>query len=146
MTQFIWLNEYEIGNETVDQQHRYLFDLANQIVDPTNDAQKTHLNVLSLHHYVREHFAYEEALMRQCTFPGYERHIKEHAELIRKLNEIGTGIISGDIGPLYIQEFMQNWLLEHILKQDTQIASALNQQKPSRIPENQDRELTESVE
>lgn len=129
MNNFIWLDEYKIGNDTVDQQHQYLFDLANQIVDPNNDPQKTHLNVLSLHHYVREHFAYEEAVMKQCNFSGHDQHIKEHTQLIRKLNEIGTGIISGDIGPDYVMDFMRNWLLEHILKKDMAISEYINQQK-----------------
>jgi len=40
MNKFIWLDEYKIGDEIIDQQHEYLFDLANQIVDPDNDAQK----------------------------------------------------------------------------------------------------------
>jgi len=77
MTSFIWLDEYKIGDDTIDQQHQYLFDLANQIVDPFNDAQKTHLNVLSLYHYFREHFKAEESLMQQHHYSAYAEHVKK---------------------------------------------------------------------
>ena len=59
---FVWLNEYNIGHDTVDQQHQYLFNLANLIVNPYNDQQKTYHNVVALYQYVREHFRNEELL------------------------------------------------------------------------------------
>lgn len=30
---FIWCREYEIGHPLIDQQHRHLFDLINQLDD-----------------------------------------------------------------------------------------------------------------
>jgi len=127
MSSFTWLEEYKIGDETIDQQHQYLFDLANQIVDPDNDQQKTHMTVLALYHYVREHFKDEEAFMVKLNYPGYEEHVKEHEDLRQKLTEIGTGILSGDISSEQVMEFMRSWLLEHILGKDVPLGEFLRQ-------------------
>ena len=125
---FTWLEEYKIGNATIDQQHEYLFDLANQIVDPDNDQQKTYHNVLALYHYVREHFKDEELLMQQCRYSGYAEHVKEHELLTRRLDEISSGIIGGETGPNDVMVFMRNWLLDHILGKDILLGEFLRRQ------------------
>jgi len=129
MNKFIWLDEYKIGDEIIDQQHEYLFDLANQIVDPENDAQKTHLNVLALYHYFREHFKDEESLMKQYNYPDYEEHVKKHENLTKKLREINDGIVTGEISLQDVTEFMQNWVHGHILGEDLILGQFLRQQK-----------------
>ena len=111
----------------IDKQHEDLFDLANQIVDPNNDLQKTHQNVLALYYYVREHFKDEEALMKQCKYPDYKEHIKEHALLTKRLAEVSSSIITGEIKPAEIMKFMRNWLLGHVVGKDVLIADFVHQ-------------------
>lgn len=135
-TNFKWLDEYKIGNDTIDQQHQYLFDLANEIVHPNNDQQKTHHNVLALYHYVREHFKAEEALMKLYNYSDYEEHVKEHDLLSKRLNEISSGIIRGAIGPNDVMKFMRNWLLNHILGRDILLGDFLRQQHDSTSQKN----------
>ncbi len=64
---FIWLDEYLIGNETIDQQHQYLFDLANLIVESKSTSILTK-HIMSLFKYVREHFRDEEVLMKKMGY------------------------------------------------------------------------------
>lgn len=124
---FRWLNEYNVGYDAIDRQHQYLFDLANQIVDPNNDQQKTHLNVMSLNHYVKEHFKDEEALMKKYNFPGYEEQVKEHDLLTKRLAEISPGIITGDVRQEEVVKFMRNWLLHHIIGKDVPLGDFLRE-------------------
>lgn len=128
MSHFKWLDEYNIGNDEIDRQHQYLFDLANQIVDPENDPQKTHHNVLALVYYVREHFNDEQSLMQQCDYPRSQEHIQKHDELIQRLTEISADINTGEASPEEIMSFMQNKLLEHIFHLDVLLAESLRQQ------------------
>lgn len=127
MSNYIWLDEYKIGDETIDRQHEYLFDLANQIIDPLNDSQKTYHNVVALHHYVKEHFRDEEALMRESNYADYKEHIKEHTMLSQKLTGITAGIINGESSREDIMLFMRGWLLEHILGKDLLLGKFLRQ-------------------
>lgn len=126
-TYFSWLDEYNIGSDTIDQQHKYLFDLANQIVDPHNDQQKTYHNVLALYHYTRQHFKGEEALMKQYNYSGYEEHVKEHDLLTKRLDEISAGINGGETSRTDVMEFMRGWLLDHILGKDVLFGDFLRQ-------------------
>lgn len=126
---FTWQDEYNIGNEHIDQQHRYMFNLANEIVDPNNDQQKTHHNVLALYHYVREHFKAEAELMKKYEYWDYEAHIKEHGELSNRLDEISFGIIRGETSRAEVMKFMRGWLLDHILGRDVLLGNFLRQLK-----------------
>lgn len=130
---FQWLDEYKIGDTTIDKQHQYLFDLANQIVDPNNDQQKIYHNTMALFHYVKEHFAAEEAIMKQYRYADYDEHVNEHALLSKRLDEINSGVIRGDIGPGEVMRFMRNWLLNHILGRDILLGDYLRQQQESAV-------------
>jgi hemerythrin len=133
MSSFTWLDAYKIGNQTIDQQHEYLFDLANQIVDPENDPQKTHLNVMALYHYVGEHFKDEEALMKKYDYPKFAEHHAQHAVLTQQLTEISSGIINGDISPQAVMHLMNTWLLDHILRKDLLLADFLHQKTDTNL-------------
>jgi len=117
VAEFIWLDDYQIGNETIDQQHKYLFELANLIVDP----QHTHAirtNFMQLFKYVREHFSAEETLMKKHNYPRYGKHLIEHEKLLDHLLEISESIGRGQFQHDKIVNFMKNWLLVHIVEED----------------------------
>ena len=130
MSEFIWLDKYKIGNDTIDQQHEYLFDLANRIVDPKN-AHTIAQNIMLLFRYVREHFKTEEDIMKQYHYSDYDLHVNQHEQLIEALTEISKGINSGETGLDDIAGFMHNWLLTHILEKDLQIGDFLHTQQTS---------------
>jgi hemerythrin len=126
MTKFIWLEEYRTGDDTIDRQHKYLFDLANQIIDPLNDIQKTYHNFLTLNHYITEHFKVEESLMKQCGDPDYHEHVKEHNAFAQKLPEISMSIISGAISLAKVTDFINRWYFEHFLEKDVLLTNLLH--------------------
>ncbi len=127
----IWLDSYKTGNKILDQQHEKLFELAKVVVDPNNDPQKTHLNLLALQHYVKEHFDTEEKIMQQCNFPDYSAHAAEHADLLRQLDDIGTEILTNELGVDEIKQRMQRWLFEHFFKRDMMLVEYLRNQAAS---------------
>jgi hemerythrin len=133
MTKLVWLDEYRIGDDTIDQQHKYLFDLANQIVDPFNDAQKIHHNLKMLYHYVIEHFKVEESFMRQCNYPDYKKHIKEHDEIARKLSEISMSVITGETSSSDVAEVIHRWQSEHFLEKDLSLADLLQHKNKHKL-------------
>ena len=122
---FVWLDEYQTGQDTVDQQHQYLFELANSIVNPYNDQQTTHLNVQALYEYTQTHFRDEELLMEQYEYPDCERHKKIHKQLIAKLNAVGSGILTDETPRSVVINFMKDWVLTHILSEDMRFSHFL---------------------
>jgi len=91
--------------------------------------KKTHLNVLALYHYFREHFKDEETLMKQYHYPDYAEHVKNHEELSKKLSEINDGIVTGETSLDEVAEFMQNWVHGHILEEDLILGKFLHRIK-----------------
>lgn len=125
MTEIEWLDEYNTGNETIDQQHRYLFDLAKQTIDPDNDSQATHHKFLVLEHFLKDHFAEEEKLMLELGYPGIDQHKQEHALLLAELDEIGQEIVRGEMNKDKISDFMRHWVFEHFQKKDMALKQCL---------------------
>lgn len=122
---FVWLDEYKIGHDTVDKQHQYLFELAKRIVNPDNDQQATHLNVEALYEYTHSHFRDEELLMEQSHYPDYEPHKKAHKKLIAQLNAVSGGILTDETPRAVVVKFMKDWLLIHILDEDMRFGDFL---------------------
>lgn len=118
MTNLQWLDEYNTGNETIDKQHRYLFDLANQMLDPYNDYQAAHHKFVVLDHFLKDHFDEEERLMADHNFSEIGRHKKAHQLLLAELDEISQEIVRGEMNKDKILDFMRHWLFDHFLKMD----------------------------
>jgi hemerythrin len=127
---FIWHNEYLIGNETIDQQHKYLFDLANLILESKNTPILTK-HFMSLYKYVREHFRDEEALMKKFRYPGYEDQAQAHEQMLTRLCEISSNIHAEKWTRDEIMDFMQGKFLAHILEMDSLLGDFFYRQNRS---------------
>jgi hemerythrin len=117
-----WKDEYSVGITLIDQQHKQLVRLLDQLGESlTKQNQKevtTHV-ALSLLRYTQAHFLTEERLMIKHSYPGYEAHRKEHESLaVRVANfqqsaERGSTTISEEL-----YKFLSDWLVHHILETD----------------------------
>ncbi|WP_020481509.1 bacteriohemerythrin [Methylomonas sp. MK1] len=119
MNKFVWENQYLLGNEVVDQQHRELFDLANQLVN-SKDTQALAENIMLLYQHVREHFQAEEAFMKQHGYPEYQHHVQTHNLMLEKLIAFSQKINRQKCQELDVSGFMRDWL-NHILEEDAAI-------------------------
>ncbi|AMK78498.1 MULTISPECIES: bacteriohemerythrin [Methylomonas] len=119
MNEFVWENQYLLGNETVDQQHKELFRLANQLV-ASKDTQALAENIMLLYQHVREHFHAEEAFMKQHGYPEYQHHVQTHNLMLEKLVEFSRGISQQKLQELDLPGFMRDWI-NHIVEEDAAI-------------------------
>lgn len=120
MATFWWLDDYRVGDALIDNQHQYLFSLANDLVDSRDRENLIH-NAMQLFRYVREHFEYEETVMRQTGYPAYEEHLVLHEGLINQLSAISSDIANDRWSMASLQQFMNEWLLGHIVEQDKKL-------------------------
>lgn len=119
-----WRDSYAIGEPTIDDQHRRLFDLSDQLLLAADQPQLT-AAMMALYQYVRTHFGYEEALMRRIGYFGYAGHRALHETLIERLNALAAEIAAGHWQPHKLKSFMNDWLLVHIAEHDRQLARHL---------------------
>ncbi len=114
--QFTWSDEYSVGNEVLDSQHKHLFDLGNRIQQAKPSEAKAY--VMSLYKYIRLHFTEEEHHMEKIGFPGVDGHRMMHEQLITRLNDLSDGFTPDMIDEL--ARFLHDWILNHLLKEDHQ--------------------------
>ena len=117
--QFIWENKYSVGNSKIDNQHKEMFKLGNDLPEVLN-AQEINPIIMRLYKYTREHFSLEEEMMKSIKFPLLAEHITVHEELISKLNKISSRPFNSDKEVLRFKQFVYGWLIEHILCKDMQ--------------------------
>jgi len=122
---FIWKKCYEIGHSMVDQQHEYLFDLANNVVESKSKNELTKY-IMLLYKYIREHFRDEEKLMKDVEYPDYQAHKLTHNMLLDRMNEISEKVAQDNLAEDEIKEFMEDWLLDHILLKDGALGDFLS--------------------
>lgn len=127
-----WRDEYRVGIAQIDAEHQYLFKLINEFHDEHARGGKSPevLQVLNrLVAYAEEHFQHEEALMQSIGYPRLARQRGLHEKLffsIFMLNEkLSQGSAKVDAETL---RFLKNWLVGHIVKEDTDIGDFMKRQ------------------
>ena len=121
-----WKDEYSIGIELIDDQHKRLFEIGNSAYELLrNDFcvdkyDKITEIIEELRQYTVFHFETEEEYMLEMKYIGYFEQKKEHDAFIKKINAVNLKEVDEDQDK-YIEdllEFVFNWILNHILKKD----------------------------
>jgi hemerythrin len=122
MTRMHWREDYSVNIISIDQQHRRMIDLINQLHDAvrTNQEKKTLGSVLSqLFSYTKNHFKTEEALMRAYKYPALESHKVEHQILVKRVTDFRKKFETGTLTDAFdLVNFLMGWLEGHILGTD----------------------------
>ncbi|MEW6219265.1 MAG: bacteriohemerythrin [Thermodesulfobacteriota bacterium] len=125
-----WKNEYSVNIREIDDQHRQLVSMINELDRAMLQGQgKQALGTIlgSLISYAGSHFATEERLMRQHGFPGYEEHAGKHAKMTEKVLDLARQHEAGRPAlTIEVMKFLQDWLDKHILGTDKKYGPFLN--------------------
>ena len=125
-----WKDDYAIGIDEIDQQHKILFEIAGQAYDLlTNDFYTDKYDKIleiieELKNYTIFHFKSEEEYMLSIKYKRFLSQKIEHDEFIEKFNSIDFKSI--DFGQdkyiISILEYLTDWVSSHILEKDKLIA------------------------
>jgi hemerythrin-like metal-binding protein len=115
-----WKNEYSVGVEKLDQQHRQILVLMNGIISrPAADPTVASETLTALFKYAEEHFTYEEKLMHDYAYPETAEHEKEHKDFCKKVAQFSLSASKADQSiTTDILDFLAKWLVLHILRCD----------------------------
>jgi hemerythrin len=116
---FTWSNDYSVGNEELDNHHRYLLELGNTIQSAKPEEARTY--VMTLYKYITDHFTREEHHMKSLGYPGVERHRKIHDDMITEFNTLSENFRPEMVDKLVL--FLHNWLLNHVMNEDAKYAA-----------------------
>jgi hemerythrin len=130
----VWKDLYNIGVPAIDGQHQKLFGIANEIDQLLNneliiDKYDQIIAIINeLREYTIDHFAAEEAYMLTVKYPRFLSHKVLHTDFVEKINSIDLEQIDNEQNTYLksILNFVIEWLVDHILKEDKLIALPAN--------------------
>lgn len=127
MSFFPWSDEYSVHFRVIDNDHKDLVEIVNTLYDAIANAEgRTQVGrtLTRLATYVDAHFAREEQLMEEYDYPGVAQHKRLHRHLARKVHAIRKVFAENpkSIDPTKLLNFLRDWLVHHILEQDTKYA------------------------
>ncbi|MBN2197691.1 hemerythrin family protein [Candidatus Wolfebacteria bacterium] len=126
MEKFVWSEEYNIGINEIDGQHKHFLEIANKIIDVTigqNPTKEQIFNLLEeLGNYAFYHFGIEEGYFDKFNYQEAPLHIDAHnnyRETIRKyLEDIRKEDVDINKMTEEIVSYSTDWLLKHIVVMD----------------------------
>ena len=118
---FEWKDEYCTGDLTVDDQHQFLFKLANKLL--VTGRSECKLIIMELYEYTRVHFKDEEKIMAEFIYPDLADHKKLHINLISNLNNLSENFIESEESRDDLAAVFGNWIINHILNEDLRFAN-----------------------
>ena len=128
--QFVeWKDDYSVGIDSIDHQHKKLLSLINQLqtaVDYSTGDVFEREALDELVDYTKTHFVYEEGLMSDNDYPDFEAHKMQHEKMFAKVTEVLAEYEEDhDSAMANAAEYLRDWLINHINGTDKEYSSYL---------------------
>lgn len=119
---FPWSEKLSLGIDKIDDQHKELVSLVNQLhraMKMQAGAREAEAVLARLAEYTVFHFSFEENILDKFGYPQAESHKKAHRDLVASVTAFQKDLRSGKAGlSMELMNFLTNWLRDHILKVD----------------------------
>jgi hemerythrin-like metal-binding protein len=117
-----WLDTYDIGFKIIDEQHKKLIDIINELYEAQRHgtSQIAIIDTLDkLADYTVYHFATEEKLFAQYEYPKTTEHLAEHKSFVDQVVKFQQELKMGSLLlSLKTMEYLKDWTITHILGSD----------------------------
>ncbi len=131
---YYFKDEYRIGVEHLDKEHERLFEIADKAYtvlmdDYIHDKYDYIVEILNeLKEYSMIHFQHEEEYMASIHYRKLLSQKVEHQDFMDKVNEYDlTQIDENQKEAIFgILEFLNEWLIDHIVKSDKLIGEQVD--------------------
>jgi hemerythrin len=122
----MWKDEYSVGVEQIDNQHKQIFETINLLIDimagmSDGGGGRDQLDVViqRLVTYKKIHFATEEKFFDEFDYEYKEDHKAKHREFNEKMGKLVSLHTGDSIGLAFgLVDFLEDWLLSHLLVED----------------------------
>jgi hemerythrin-like metal-binding protein len=133
MPLMIWTEKMSVGVEVLDDDHKILVEMLNQLNDGiTAGLRRAALEdvIDGMLKHTKVHFAREERFFVQTGFPGGDAHKAEHDLLARRVMNLQSRFENGQPLQLSLEamNFLKSWLTDHIQGPDMEYRQYLNAQ------------------
>lgn len=131
-----WSDDYSIGNDQLDKQHKHWIGLYSRLEQLMNSGSSAELGTTKAEvlkemiEYVDYHFRFEEKYMEDIGYPQVKEHWRLHKDFRNTIYSIyreysGGGIVLNT----EIMKMIKNWIVDHIIEEDMKILTHTQQNK-----------------
>lgn len=126
-----WTKEMSVSVTVLDEDHKKLIEIINQLHDGISAGHKKEIlaSVLDeLAKYTKFHFDREEEFFAKSNYLSTTAHKMEHSGFISRLSNLQERFKSTPIAMLDLElmSYLRNWLLMHIQGSDKKYGPHLN--------------------
>lgn len=129
-----WDESLGIGIDVIDEHHRYLFLLINDLYGVIADrqgAREVVRVVRSLEAYAKVHFLAEEKMMRSYGYAEIDEHIRQHRAFEQSMTAFYEEMHSNPlVARVDVFSYVCQWLTQHIRKEDTKLSRLVAEARP----------------
>jgi hemerythrin-like metal-binding protein len=123
----VWNNNLSVGIDAIDEHHRYLFDLVNDlysVVSKKRGARNVARLIKALDAYAKVHFRAEESMMQHYHFDGIYRQESQHHDFEVRVQEFYQELHANPLVAQFdILLYLRAWLVNHIQVEDAKLRS-----------------------
>ncbi|MCW9035863.1 MAG: bacteriohemerythrin [Rhodospirillales bacterium] len=130
-----WDDALSIGIDVVDEHHRYLFKLINDLYTAVTDnhgCRAVAQTLQALEQYTLIHFREEERMMSLYNYTRLNEHTSQHNKFCDNIAKARSELIRN---PLTLGRetllFLRSWLTNHIMKEDALLHQLSTTNSPS---------------
>jgi hemerythrin len=117
-----WSNRYSVNVTEIDEQHKKLISLINEMYDAMHAGRGDDILgavIAEFVDYTVYHFKTEELLLQQYDYPKYGEHKEMHDILSKKARDLQETFDGGNKPTaIDVMLLLTNWLNAHILVED----------------------------
>ena len=122
MNKIVWKDEFSVGVEALDRQHRQIIEVINSLIDKPRiffRSQNVSSALMDLTNYVSEHFLLEERLLQENGYPALLEHSKRRTLYSQRITDFCKDSFGGKSEvPDELMAFLADWWTNHILHED----------------------------
>lgn len=152
MEEIIWRDDYAIGVDFIDKEHKQLFSTMNKLLRISKDEDKSEWacreGVKYLKNHTIEHFEHEEEYMRSIDYEEYELHKRLHDNFrYETLPALAEEMTESEYSTESIRHFLGvciGWVVAHTQTEDLAIAGK-TMSKWTNIHHKQENDILEQV-
>lgn len=149
----MWKDSYRIGVDIIDEQHKGLFDMVENLLNIVKQQQENVKDecikaVAFLKDYVVKHFADEEAYQRSINYEGYEKHRMIHQGFIATVLDFEKKMAESGYDLAVVKQFtgmLVTWLIYHVASEDRRYIDLVQPAQPLAEAKTYQDSFTESM-
>ena len=122
LLRLVWRRDLESGLSVIDQEHKELFELANQLLTTivagrfTADTDPCLARLLA---HTKSHFKHEISTLMRMQYPDVVGHDLLHKQLLHKAEELQARYLDGELDALVLIHFIVYEIVDqHIMVED----------------------------